>query len=150
MVATGLIRTKELEIRNVDMMQVNRMVTNEKMREMAPGDVEIGFYVRDSRVGIEPVTLEFDESRITIGGSHGIDHTLDYTVDLSIARSDLGDAATTMVNGLSFLAAATGKRVAQSDRFLVRALITGTFEKPRVKTDPSGNPVSKNGSGEIH
>ncbi len=147
MEASGLIHTKDLEIRNVDMMQVNRMVTNEKMREMAPGDVEIGFYVKNGRIGIEPVTLDFDGSRITVSGSHGIDQSLDYTVDLRIAKSDLGDAASTMVNGLSLLAAATGRRVAQSDHVLVKAVISGTFEKPRVKTDLSGNLLPRNGSG---
>lgn len=144
---SGLIRTSELEIRNVDFTQVKSLVTNEKMQRMAPGEVEIGFYIRQGRIGIDPLTLDFDDSSVTVSGSHGIDHSLDYLVDMQIAKKDLGETARTMVNSLSFLAAATGKRVAQSDHVNVKAGITGTFEKPRVKTDFSGNLVSKNESG---
>ena len=146
MSVTGRVKTRDLEIQGVNFEQVSRMVTNEKMQRMAPGEVEIGFFIRQGRIGIDPFTLDFDESSVTVSGSHGIDHSLDYLVDMQIAKKDLGETAKTMVNGLSFLAAATGKRVVQSDHVNVKAEITGTFEQPRVKTDLSGNMVPKNSS----
>ncbi|MGW8317241.1 MAG: hypothetical protein ACWGNV_16710 [Bacteroidales bacterium] len=144
---TGLVHTQDLEIRNVDFAQVSNMVTNEKMRKMAPGEVEIEFFIREGRIGIEPLILDFDESCVAVSGSHGIDHSLDYLVDMQIAKKDLGETAATMVNSLAFLAAAAGKKVVQSDHVNVKALITGTFESPRVKTDLSGNMVPKNNAG---
>ncbi len=147
MSVTGRVQTRDLEIQGVNFEQVSQMVTNEKMQRMAPGEVDIGFYIREGRIGIDPFTLDFDESSVTVSGSHGIDHSLDYLVDMQIAKKDLGETARTMVNGLSFLAAATGKKVVQSDHVNVKAEIKGTFEQPRVKTDLSGNMVPKNSTG---
>ena len=39
--------------------------------------------------GLGPV--DFDESKITVSGSHGIDMTMDYLLDMDIAKSDLGE-----------------------------------------------------------
>ena len=138
--AAGKVFTEGLQINNLQgFVNVNELVKNEKMRRLAPDEVEIEFTIRNGRVQIAPFDIDFDDSKVTVGGSHGIDHSLDYLVDMNIAKKDLGSGALMMVNNMTLMARAAGLKVIESDYVKVKATITGTFEKPKVKTDLSGN-----------
>jgi vacuolar-type H+-ATPase subunit H len=138
--AEGRVFTEGLQIYNLQgFVNINDLVRNEKIRRMAPDEVEIDFTIRNGRVQVAPFDVDFDDSRITVGGSHGIDHSLDYLVDMDIAKKDLGPGALSMVNSMTFMAKAAGLKVVESDFVNVKATITGTFEKPILKTDLSGN-----------
>ena len=145
--ATGKVFTEGLQINNLQgFVNVNELVKNEKMRRLAPDEVEIEFTIRNGRVQIAPFDIDFDDSKVTVGGSHGIDHSLDYLVDMNIAKKDLGSGALMMVNNMTLMARAAGLKVIDSDYVKVKATITGTFEKPKVKTDLSGNMGGSGGS----
>ena len=141
--ATGLVYTKDLQIYNLEtFVKISDLVRNEKFREMAPDEVRIPFKINDGRVVVDPFDMNFDQSKITVSGSHGIDHTLDYLVDMNIAKKDLGEGANGMLNSLTLLASVAGMQVAQSEFVKVKAHITGTFSDPKVATDLSGNLAS--------
>jgi cell division septum initiation protein DivIVA len=138
--ATGRVYSKNLQVYNLQsFVKMSELIANEKFREMAPDEVVIDFKIRSGRVLMNPFDIDFDDSKITISGSHGIDHTLDYLLDMSIAKKELGAAANTMLNSMSLMASAAGLQVAQSDHVEVKAYITGTFKEPQVRTDLSGN-----------
>jgi len=143
--AAGHIRTIDLKIYNQQaFLNMTNMVNNQKMRDMAPGEIEVDFSIGDSRVTVEPFGMQFDDSGITASGSHGFDRSLDYVVDLKVAKKDLGPGAAGMLNSLTLLATAAGLKIPPSDYVKVKATITGTFEDPRIKTDLSGNLGSGN------
>ncbi len=138
--AKGKAFTEGLQIYNLQgFVNINEMIRNEKIREMAPDEVEIDFTILNGRVVVDPFHIDFDDSGITVEGSHGLDHSLDYKADISIAKKDLAAGAMNMVNSMTLMARAAGLSVAQSDHVNVKATITGTFTKPIVKTDLSGN-----------
>jgi vacuolar-type H+-ATPase subunit H len=142
--ATGRIFTEGLQIYNLQtFVKVSDLISNEKFSEMAPDEVEIDFRIRNGRVLVDPFDMDFDDSRITVSGSHGIDHSLEYLIDMNIAKKDLGQGASGMLNSMTMLASAAGLQVAQSDHINVKAQITGTFSEPIVKTDLSGNLAPK-------
>jgi hypothetical protein len=138
--ARGELFTRDLQFYNLDgFVRFSEMLKNEKFREIAPDEVYVGFSVMDGRIRFNPFDMKVYDSEMTVSGSHGIDHTLDYVFDMNIAKSDLGPGANDMMRGLSVLAAGAGIRIPESDYIKVKANITGTFTEPSVKTDLSGN-----------
>jgi len=138
--ARGEAYTRELQFYNLDgFVRFSEMLNNEKFRQIAPDEVYVGFSVLDGRIRFNPFDMQVYDSEMTVSGSHGIDHTLDYVFDMNIAKSDLGPGANDMMRGLSVLAAGAGIRIPKSDYIKVKANITGTFNEPSVKTDMSGN-----------
>ncbi|MEN8227178.1 MAG: AsmA family protein [Bacteroidota bacterium] len=138
--AKGRLFTRGLQIYNLNsFVRLSELLKNEKFREMAPDEVDVNFTVKDGRVMVDPFDLDFDDSKIAVSGSHGIDQTMDYSLDMNIAKSDLGEGANELMNGLSLLASGAGFKVPESDHVKIKAKIAGTFNEPKVTTDLSGN-----------
>jgi hypothetical protein len=138
--AKGRVFTSGLEIYNLNsFVRLSELLKNEKFRKMAPDEVNIGLTVKDGRVIVDPFDLDFDDSRITVSGSHGIDLTMNYLLDMNIAKSDLGGGANDLMNGITALATGAGFQIPESDYVKVKATIKGTFNKPKISTDLRGN-----------
>jgi len=138
--AEGKVYTKGLKIYNLkSFVRLSELLNNEKFREMAPDEVNLQFTVLGGRVMVDPFHLDFADSRITISGSHGIDLTMDYLLDMNIAKTDLGEGATEMMKGITALAMGAGLEIPSSDVVKVKARIRGTFNNPQITTDLSGN-----------
>jgi len=138
--ATGRVFTEGLQFYNLDkFIRFSELVKNEKFNEMAPDEVNLRFTVRDGRIIFAPFQMAFEHSSMTVSGSHGIDLTMDYTMDMQIAKTDLGTGANEMMQGITLLAAGAGLKIPQSDYIKVKASIGGTFNHPKVTTDLSGN-----------
>ncbi len=138
--AKGQVYTKGLQFYNLDdFVPLSELLKNEKFSDMAPDEVNIGFTVRDGRVVIDPFNIDVDDSRMIVSGSHGIDLTMDYKLDMKIAKADLGSGANEMIQGMTALAAGAGLKIPESDYVKVIANIRGTFNHPKVTTDLSAN-----------
>jgi len=138
--AKGRVFTSGLEIYNLNtFVRLSELLKNEKFRNMAPDEVNIGLTVNDGRVMVDPFDLDFDDSKITVSGSHGIDLTMDYLFDMNIAKSDLGGGANELMNGIAALAAGAGFKIPESEYVKVKATIKGTFNEPKISTDLRGN-----------
>jgi vacuolar-type H+-ATPase subunit H len=138
--ANGQVFTKGLQFYRLDeFIRFSEMLKNEKFQEMAPDEVYLAFIIQDGRIVFDPFEMKVYDSEIMASGSHGIDHTMDYLLDMKIAKSDLGAGANEMMRGISALAAGAGIKIPESDHVKVKANITGTFSKPMVKTDLTAN-----------
>ena len=138
--AKGDAKTQGLSFYNMkEFIPLSDVLKNEKFNEMAPDEVDVGFTVRDGRVIFNPFSMDIYESEIIVSGSHGIDLSLDYKLDMNIAKSDLGAGANEMIQGISLLAAGAGLKIPQSDYIKVLANIRGDFNNPKLSTDLSGN-----------
>ena len=138
--ATGRVFTKGLQFYNLEkFIRFSEFLKNEKFNEMAPDEVNLRFTVLDGRIIFDPFQMDVEHSRIDVSGSHGIDLTMDYTMDMQIAKADLGTGANEMMQGISLLAAGAGLNIPQSDYIKVKVNVGGTFNHPKVTTDLSGN-----------
>jgi len=138
--ARGHAYTEGLQFYRLDeFVPMTEILKNEKFSNMAPDEVTVGFTVRDGRIILHPFNMDVYDSRITVSGTHGLDLTMDYTMDMNIAKSDLGTGANELIQGMTLLAAGAGLRIPQSDYIKVIANIGGTFNHPKMTTDLSGN-----------
>lgn len=138
--AKGDAYTKGLQFyRLEEFVPLSEVLKNEKFTNMAPDEVDVGFTVRDGRIIFNPFHMDVYDSRITVSGSHGLDLTLDYDMDMKIAKSDLGAGANELIQGMTLLAAGAGLKIPQSDYIKVLANLGGTFNRPKMTTDLSGN-----------
>jgi hypothetical protein len=138
--AKGDAYTRGLQFYNLDeFVPLSQLLQNEKFTKMAPDEVDVGFTVREGRIIFNPFDWEIDDSEFTVSGSHGIDLSMDYKVEMNIASSDLGAGANELMQGVTALAAGAGIRIPQSDHIKVTANIGGTFNKPKLTTDLSAN-----------
>jgi len=138
--ARGNAYTSGLRFYNLnEFVPLGDMLRNEKFTEMAPDEVSVGFTVKEGRIIFNPFDMQVDESKFTVSGSHGIDLSMDYRLDMNIAKSDLGTGANELMQGMIALAAGAGINIPQSDYIKVNANIGGTFNHPTLTTDLSGN-----------
>lgn len=138
--ARGEAYTKGLSFHNLEeFIPLGEVLKNEKFSEMTPDEVNVGFTIRDGRIEFNPFTMDMYSSQMIVSGSHGIDLTMDYKMDMRIAKTDLGSGANQMMQGMTALAAGAGLKIPQSDYIKVIAYLKGTFNNPKITTDLSGN-----------
>jgi vacuolar-type H+-ATPase subunit H len=141
--AKGDAHTKGLQFFKLDeFVPISDLLKNKKFTEMAPDEVDVGFTVREGRIIFNPFDWEIDESTFVVSGSHGIDLSMDYNMDMNIAKSDLGADVNEMMQGITALAAVAGITMPQSDYIKVKANIGGNFNHPKFTTDFSENLLS--------
>ncbi len=144
--ANGHLYARNLKVEQpASFEKLGSMLKIEKFKTLELDGADIRFTILGGRVIVEPFDINFDRSKIIASGSHGIDQTLDYLLDMRIAKSDMGVAANEMMNSISALAAGAGFTVPQSDYIKVKANITGTFKDPKVSTDLRGNLTGEDG-----
>ncbi len=138
--ADGHLYAKDLKVEQpATLEKLASTLKNEKLRNLELDRADIRFAIREGRVIVEPFDMNFEDSKINVSGSHGIDQTMDYTLDMKIAKKDLGAGANELMNSVSALASGAGLNISQSETLNVIANITGTFKDPKIKTDLGGN-----------
>ncbi|MEX0987419.1 MAG: AsmA-like C-terminal region-containing protein [Bacteroidales bacterium] len=141
--AKGRLSARNLKVEQpASLEKLSSLLKNEKLKNLELDKAEINFVVHEGRVIVEPFAMNFEASKMTASGSHGIDQTMNYFLDMNIAKSDMGSGANELMNSVGALAAGAGLAIPQSDFIKVIANITGTFSDPKVTTDLSGN-ISK-------
>jgi hypothetical protein len=138
--AKGDAHTNGLQFYNLEeFVPLSKLLQNEKFSEMTPDEVDVGFTVREGRIIFNPFDWEIDQSTFMVSGSHGIDLSMDYRLDMNIAKVDLGSGANELMQGLTLLAAGAGINIPQSDYIKVIGKLGGTFNSPKFTTDLSEN-----------
>ncbi|MCL2793207.1 MAG: hypothetical protein FWD87_08950 [Spirochaetaceae bacterium] len=96
----GQLQTHNLEIRNSPLFGTLANVTNnERWRNPAPGNINIGYEIRDGRLWIEePIRMNLLPARIEIRGDQGLDMTLNYRIGATMPFSAIGSGATDILN----------------------------------------------------
>ncbi len=98
-------------------------------------DMKLFFSFANGRMTVEPYKTKIGDIDAEIAGSHGFDQTINYGVNLSVPRTALGSAGTSMVNNLVSQAASKGVNVNPGDKISLAVKITGTTTSPKIETD---------------
>ncbi|NOQ26331.1 MAG: AsmA family protein [Bacteroidales bacterium] len=95
-------------------------------------DVNISFKIKDGRINVEPFDLNVDDIKMTVGGSHGVDQTMDYNLVLDVPRKYFGSAANNALEGLLAEASKKGVKLDVSENIKVKAKVIGTTTDPKI------------------
>lgn len=99
-------------------------------------DVVLSMEIKDGRVYTEPFDLTIGGRKATVGGSSGVDGSLDYVMSMDVPSGQVGDALNSAISSFAGIDNAVGKDITLS------LGIQGTYDDPKVKL-----VSAKSGSG---
>ena len=92
-------------------------------------DVKASLSFKDGKVTVKPFDIKYQDIKVTVGGTHGFDQLMNYSLKLDVPAKYMGTEANALLAKLS------PSDVAKLDNIPVNASITGSFSKPKVSTD---------------
>ncbi len=129
----GKLQSKSIQV--VDSKTLNQLTSLLKLGDDFDNefkDVNISFKVSEGRITVEPFDVKAGDIKMTVGGSHGIDQTMDYNVALDIPRKYFGSAANAALDGLLGQASKAGVNLNVGETIKIKAKITGTTTDPKI------------------
>jgi|GEM_PF-223092 len=137
--AKGLLETVQAAIKgNPTLDKIAKQLAVDELNPFNISDSKNYFEVKDGKFTIKPFDIKYKDVLFTIGGSHGIAQTLDYTINAKVPREMLNkNIATSAINtGLDLLggqASKLGIDLAQGDYINIDILLTGAINDPKYK-----------------
>ena len=95
---------------------------------------KINLTFSDGKVNIQPFNIKYQDIDVKIQGTHGFDQVMNYNVGFDVPAKYLGSDVTKLL--------ATLKTDGSKISVPVNAIITGTFQNPKVSTDLSKSVTS--------
>lgn len=105
---------------NFKFLDVNKLNLN---------DVKAALSFKDGKVTVKPFDIKYQDIKVTVGGTHGFDQLMNYTLKLDVPAKYLGTEANALLAKLS------SSEVNKLGNIPVNANLTGSFSKPKVTTD---------------
>lgn len=105
------------------------------LQDISVKDIKNYFAFTNGRLSVNPFRVKLSNMNMLIGGSHGFDQSLDYTIQLALPRSLMGKQGNTLVNNLVTQANSKGIPVSVGDSVYLNVLMGGNITKPSLKTD---------------
>ena len=139
-IGKGELTANTIGLKSPDMfMAVGKRLNTKLFDNMVLNTMSIRFELRNGRVFIDPFETKMGKSTFVIAGDQGIDQTMNYTVNMALPRTDLGQAANSAIEGLYSKASASGVTITPSETMNMNAKVTGTFKDPKVSLDLKDN-----------
>jgi hypothetical protein len=107
----------------------------EQLKDVSLKDIKNYFEFANGKVLVKPFPVKVNNVEIEIGGLHGFDQSLDYTVNLKMPRNMMGNAGNNLVNNLVAQSNSKGIPIKVSDVVNLKVLVSGTIKNPLFKTD---------------
>lgn len=111
---------------------LNALTSNIKfidMNKVNLNDIKAALTFDNGKVNVKPFDIKYQDIKITVGGTHGFDQTMNYNVKLDVPAKYLGSEAN------AFLAKMSPADAAKLQSIPINALISGNFSNPKVSTD---------------
>lgn len=105
---------------NVKFLDLNKLNLN---------DLKMALTFDNGKVNVKPFDIKYQDIKATIGGTHGFDQTMNYTIKFDVPAKYLGTEANNLIAKLS------PADTAKLDNIPINAFLTGNFSNPKVSTD---------------
>jgi hypothetical protein len=102
-------------------------------------NIGMDFSIRNGRLLVSPFETRVSKATLMIGGDQGLDQTMNYTIGISIPRSELGAAANAPIDNLISQAAGAGLKIDPLQNLNFKVKVGGTFKDPNVSLDLGEN-----------
>jgi AsmA-like protein len=105
---------------NVKFIDVNKLNLN---------DVKAALSFDNGRVSVKPMDLKYQDIKVTVGGTHGFDQSMNYNLKFDVPAKYLGPEVGKL------LAKLTPAEANKLDNVPLNVGMTGNFKNPKVSTD---------------
>ena len=99
------------------------------LKKLNLNDVKAKLSFKDGKVNVNPFDIKYQDIKVTVGGTHGFDQTMNYNLKLDVPAKYLGAEANKLIAKLS------PSDANKLENIPVNAVLTGTFKSPKVTTD---------------
>lgn len=99
------------------------------LKKLNLNDLKAAVTFKDGKVNVKPFDIKYQDIKVTVGGTHGFDQNMNYSLKLDVPAKYLGTEAN---NLLSKLSPADAKKV---ENVPINASLGGNFKNPKINTD---------------
>ena len=132
----GALRTSELVLQGLPVMvRLADALKIDQLRNPTLDALRASLRIQDGRVHVNPFTVRVARSSLQVAGSHGIDQSLQYTLNLRVPRSDLGADANRVITSLIARAGKVGVDLQAAEAVELDIRLGGTVASPTVQTN---------------
>lgn len=132
----GTLKTSNIILSNFE--PASKLADALKMpqyKQMVLQDLNFSYKFINGRVAVAPFETNLAGTKATIEGSNGFDETIDYHIDLSIPKSQLGAQANGVMNNLfAGVNKTAGTNISLPDPVNIKVAVGGTVSNPVIKT----------------
>ena len=92
-------------------------------------DIKAAITFKDGKVNIRPFDIKYKDIKATVGGTHGFDQTMNYSLKFDVPAKYLGTEANALIAKL------TPADAAKLESIPINAIMGGSFSSPKITTD---------------
>ncbi len=115
--------------------QIAQTLDIKELDKISLRDVKNYIEFTDGKVMVKPFKVKVKDIEMEIGGFHGFDLSMDYTINMKVPRALMGDKGNNYVNNLVSQVNSKGVPVKLGDIVPIQVRLGGTIKNPSVKTD---------------
>lgn len=114
-------------------IKVSDALKTDKLKELSIKNTKLQFKIIDGRVVVQPFDVVTNVANFNIGGSSGLDQSIDYILKIKLPKNVLGSEGAGVINGLTSALNKNLPAYKTSDEINVNALVGGLVSQPTVK-----------------
>ncbi|WPO80798.1 AsmA-like C-terminal region-containing protein [Flavobacterium sp. KACC 22761] len=99
------------------------------MNKVNLNDIKAALTFDNGKVNVKPFDIKYQDIKVTVGGTHGFDQTMNYNLKFDVPAKYLGSEANALIAKMSPADAA------KLENIPINAMITGNFSSPKISTD---------------
>jgi uncharacterized protein involved in outer membrane biogenesis len=107
----------------------------DRLKSISVKDIKNYIEFANGKVLVKPFTIRVDDIQMEIGGLHGFDQSIEYSISMKVPRKYLGNAGNNLVDGLVSSAASKGIPVKLGDVVDLNVKMGGSINNPSIKID---------------
>ncbi len=132
----GALETSQLVLRDFPPMdRIAAALKSSRLENPALRAISTVIDIRDGRLHVRPFDVGVGGTTLTVGGSNGLDRSLDYDLVLALPQSALEGTMRQAVNDLFARAGAAAAGLDSASVIRVGVKLTGTIDDPSVSLD---------------
>ena len=104
----------------------------DRLKSISVRDIKNYIEFANGKVLVKPFTIKIDDIEMEIGGFHGFDQSIDYSIQMKLPRSVLGAEGNKLINNLVTQAISKGIPIKPSETINLNIKMTGSFTDPSI------------------
>lgn len=126
----GQLLSTTINEKNSDLLQkLDANVSFIDLDKLNLNDLKTALTFENGKVNVKPFDLKYKDIKVTVGGQHGFDQSMNYGLKFDVPAKYLGTEANNLIAKLS---PADAQKL---ENIPINAALTGTFKNPKITTD---------------